>query len=658
MKKTLLLLAAIAVSVPSIIASDNTTDKSTGLLLSDFYGRHVSPDGRYIAGDNLEGYAIYDLKTGDYLQPNVDWGIGNCMARRGIAVGIFDGKAAIFRDGEVEIIGPDDSKAHAITPDGSLIVGWIGNEDAVPGGGDITYFPCYWTVDKSGAISELQKLPYPELDFTGRKYQYITAMRVSDDGNVILGQTMDRSGSVCFPIIYTRKDGVWEYSQPANSLINPNNLDLPAFPGDSPVQPDYLNYMTAEEKAAYEEAYQKFVDSGWSSEFYPEPSDYMSGENRDKYLADVAAYKEAADEFNKKMSEFMTAFKAVLKDTPDFVLNQHALSADGTQFMIVCGAKGKEYKGQILFTNYVFNLTDGTYKIIESEKTPAVSELTADGSLLCSTYVGTNSKKPSEAYIFPAGREDYMTLYDWLAETRPEMAEFMNDNLMHAYYYTDPKRGTKIDADPYLFSGIPHSDPAMITIAGGVKSSTWTDVESPASKSTYILSTWQPLDIKGTLKFGADEVSETEGHSVTVRLALDGGEFNQDILNELGLTISDLAVLDISAPRLEQDGTVAIDVEALAEGTATINAVLEDQKVSCAVTVSKEVGIEAVYADGVSVSGGVVIADGQEIEVFNLSGICVAKGYGRYDLNLLPTGLYLIKATGADGKTSLMKVTL
>ena len=110
----------------------------------------------------------------------------------------------------------------------------------------------------------------------------------------------------------------------------------------------------------------------------------------------------------------------------------------------------------------------------------------------------------------------------------------------------------------------------------------------------------------------------------------------------------------------EESNFVAFDVTGVAEGKADITVVVNGTlTVTVKVNVVKGSSVEDVVATKatISVKGNEVIAtDAQKLEIYNISGMCVAKANAdTLDVAHLAQGIYVAVATNAAGERTTMK---
>ena len=81
------------------------------------------------------------------------------------------------------------------------------------------------------------------------------------------------------------------------SLVNPDNIELPQDPGEGPAAPKAEDFLSPEEKTAFEKALEEWENkNGGSSNpdfnSYPDVNDFLGEESK-------ARYDEAYDEYIK-----------------------------------------------------------------------------------------------------------------------------------------------------------------------------------------------------------------------------------------------------------------------------------------------------------------------------------------------------------------------
>lgn len=154
----------------------------------------------------------------------------------------------------------------------------------------------------------------------------------------------------------------------------------------------------------------------------------------------------------------------------------------------------------------------------------------------------------------------------------------------------------------------------------------------------------------------ASVVSEETGASLTNTLRIYGGNFTSvefSSSNEAVATIGDIM-------ENHDDATATVEVVAVANGVATITACVDDLIFAAfKVTVDAQSGV----SDAVAVKPAIVVTDNQvaapdavRLEIFNISGACVARAQGStLSVAGLAQGIYVAAATDAAGKRTTLK---
>lgn len=394
--KNLLLLGSALLMSTAAFATD------TPQTIENFFTVGISPNGQWLVGQGGSySLLIKNLATGDTYEYYEDdshayaTGSGSVVSNNGTVIGTTDNlSASYWENGEwIDLKTPDVDGAtntvNSITPDGNIICGNVGNAAVSLETSEIMCLPAVWYRGEDGTFGDPVLLPHPSFDFTGRVPQYITAVSISDDGNVIVGQMQDYTGFVIQPIVYVRNENKeWTYALIHPELTNPNGVEFPEYPGEFDLLCDKTDFMTQEEIDAYNkavedyynaqeslifpqpeqfmsddeydaymealneyyetwenypeyvdymteaelEAYNKAVDEYYEkigSLVYPDIDDYMTDEEKAEYAAAYAIYEQAYDEWNEKYMAFEDAFSSCLADGYTYLFNNFRISPDG-----------------------------------------------------------------------------------------------------------------------------------------------------------------------------------------------------------------------------------------------------------------------------------------------------------------------------------------
>lgn len=473
MKKTLLLLAA-ALGAQVMLAS-------TPAVYYDFQFTGVAPNGT-LAGSFLYGNAsIMNPKTGeifnsyncsDDMAVYYTEGLGNCVSNTGVLTGstFMTNNAAYWRGGAwTTLYTPKPqytNMTNGITADGLTICGNIGLEAmsledvATP-----MLVPAVWELQSDGTYGSPKTLPYPSLDFTGRVPQYVTAVAISDDAKTIAGQVVDYSGQLTYPIIYTKdENGEWSYSTEVGlSLVNPNNIKFPEWPGDSPSMPTLDQFMAPDEVEAYNQDLNDWFANGMQGDA-PELEDYATEEEIAAFNAAMAKWQAYYDEWLPKYKAFDEALQQLLAD-PDhksFQFNSVSLSPDGKTYVTTAQTEipNPDPMGRFPFITInsalTINVADGTVTNYPADGMNTVQALN-DGTII--GFV-ENSLGIKQAAMYLPGSTTVTKLEDYVQEKNPDLYAWMKENMNFDVEYPvfNPETEEYEDKTENMwFTGVPHA---------------------------------------------------------------------------------------------------------------------------------------------------------------------------------------------------------
>lgn len=498
MKKTLLLSAAVLMASTPMFAEFSVQQLDN----APFMG--ISPNGKYsiftIDGimlgvvnlEDMSGDIYMDERGSDYYQNEYLPGYGTCVANDGSAVGnavLYEptsettystsDNAVVYKNGELTVLPsprPDlFNMAHAITPDGSVICGNVGNDNFGLDSKKIMMVPAVWYRNADGGYDDPVLLPHPETDFLGGVPQSVTANAISADGNTVAGTITATSGFWVYPIVYKRDaSGKWSYSLPSLNLFYTHpEVQVPENPGE---YPDMEDFISEEGKAAYDAAMEPWQAAGGNDySTYPALEDFMTDEEKaayqaacTKYMADKAAYDEAVD--------------AATAGSITLTFNNVVLSPDGKQFsstyvpdsgfgplkpgklspkhspFMKKGTREGETTDYTVSTVFVFNLDDDTYKTYSCENGVNVTCAANNGIL-----VGYSSDIYTPiAYVMDPAK-GVAPMQEYYQESCPAMSTWINENMNYLIETVDGDTGETITEEK-LISGIPFCTPDMQTI--------------------------------------------------------------------------------------------------------------------------------------------------------------------------------------------------
>ncbi|MDE5998448.1 MAG: hypothetical protein K2G77_09600 [Muribaculaceae bacterium] len=473
MKKLLLLTGISAISLAAL------AEVQEPKLIDDAIICSISPDGTYAVSQGLGKLRILNLITGEEYtkygeSENGEYyaGDGNCVSNNGIVVASTpDNPYPLYwKDGKWHNLPVPSSAmisnfAQAINADGSRMCGTLriagmGNKDDM-----LMVAPCVWNAEGDGYSMPVM-LPHPEFDYSGSVPQYITAIDISADGKVVVGQIRDANGILNYPIIYRENEnGEWSYEIPHEELINPDKLEAAPFPGDGPIIPQFESYMTSEEIAAYDEAFQEYVDSGCQIPC-PEYWDFMTLEEIEAYNNAVDEYNEKAIAYNEKYVAWATYIFSVANSSPDYAFNQVRISPDGKTIGCTVQIVGEfdPMTGYPTVENTVWLMDLTSDKITKYNK---------DGDIninyVANNGIGignTSSGAASNSYILQDG--EAKDIVEWMNTQVPAYASWINDNMIFTYedeVYNEANGNTETIYTEGVLTGRATATPDMSVIS-------------------------------------------------------------------------------------------------------------------------------------------------------------------------------------------------
>lgn len=438
MKKSLLFVGISALSICAFAAEPEPT------LLLDTRVTSISSNGKYAVSMGAYGgmsiINLSDLKSVDqweYIYEDYVPGHGKNISDTGIAVGVSDlGLPEYWKDGEWHTLRmPDEvissNLATAITPDGNRICGLLGISPLVYDDDALLKVPCVWEADGDGYGMPIL-LPHPDEDFAGRVPMYVTAIDISADGKVIVGQVIDAVGMINYPIIYKEdENGEWSYDIPYMSLINPDGIDVPKFPGEGPMMPSEESYMTPDELQEYNEAYQAYINSNYQLP-YPKYEDYMSETEIEDYQAAYNKFEEDYKTWSAEYEKWAVAYQKVLNNSPAFIFNSILISPDGKSFGCTVEVVDMDSPNP---SGWGYATEHHTW-VLGVDKFEVTKYISKDLNItwMCDngiTLAATSVNSPNNSFVLQNG--EIIDMLTWMQSQNPEYASWMEENMNYSY---------------------------------------------------------------------------------------------------------------------------------------------------------------------------------------------------------------------------------
>ncbi|MDE6288420.1 MAG: T9SS type A sorting domain-containing protein [Muribaculaceae bacterium] len=479
MKKTLLLLSLGCVS--GMMSAEMVAPK----IFAPAVFQKMTPDGRYVVSEMYGMVQIFDLvenKSYDYFDENANdmWsvGIGNSFNEQCVLVGSAqtESNAAYWQNGKwysLPLTGEEKNTniANAITPDGSRICGTVSIVEMTLDDATMTV-PVLWQRNAEGTYDNYIVLPHPEADHTGRAPQYISAISISPDGKAVAGTVTDCQGRLITPIVYTENEnGEWSYSLPMSQFINPENIEIPENPGEYPEWPDAKKYMTPEEVAAYEAAYDEWVQNFYQGDM-PEYADYMTAEEKAQYEAAYTAWQEEAAVFEEKQTVYLDALEEICNTSVSCLDNNVFFSPDGKSIAVTAVTFVPDpdswIPGGTKDVDHVWTIDLASGAIQKYEDCEAhVNNWYPDGTIVAwGNLWGENP----ESYLLKDGKST--SFYDYLTSINPELKAWVDENMKHVVEIYDWETEEVIQQEG-IYVGVPVFSADMKTVASFTSTSAW-----------------------------------------------------------------------------------------------------------------------------------------------------------------------------------------
>lgn len=500
MKKTLLLTSSLLFG----LCFGNATEV---LKFDNAYFHGVAPDGS-LAVSYLDGNAgLINPKTGQIIgaygasedgSSYYGESLGNCVSNTGIALGTtsMSVNAAYWKGGEWFVLPTTHPEmtntSEGITPDGLFICGSVGMAEISLEDTDTPMLlPAVWELQPDGTYGEPTLLPHPDYDLTGRVPQYITAISISANGKVIVGQLQDYSGILPQPIVYTKSDdGTWSYTLPAQHLLNPNNITLPEYPGDSPQQPQPTDFMTEEEKAAYDAAYNEWYENVWELGNWddaPNVEDFMTDDEKAAYQAALAEWQTQYENWQTLYDAWNAEWELIIQDATKFVFNNCYITPDGKTLLTTHSIDEDDpmswmgYK--TVYGASTIDLTTGDIKLYPANEF-LCSQILENGTILGS--IRDNQLGTVRAALIMPGEEEFTYLDEYVQTADPEIYDSMKELMQVDIMAWDPETGDDVVYENIWITGVPFASSDMSIVTTSVFNSF--NFDDPASAYGYVLS--------------------------------------------------------------------------------------------------------------------------------------------------------------------------
>lgn len=551
MKKILPICASLLLSAGSVMAAPEglKPEVFTNIAFSS-----ISDNGIWVSGNLPDGYStivrnlstkqewiseaelIGDANSGYEPVESYDFGMGRAISNSGTAVGHKNGQAAYFENGQWILLktvagtpAGTESMAQSITPDGSMIVGYIGNVPLSTDAKESMSSPVVWMRQNDGTYGNPIVLPHPEKDITNRVPQYVTANMVSLDGRSVAGFMRDYLGMLQQPVLFYLDDkNEWNYKVLGDGLVNPNNVEFPEYPGEfDEAAPNYEDYFEPGQQRQWEAAHDAWAANGEQGE-EPMPQDFMSPAKKEAYLAVYTPWYLKYVAWAREYEKFETSLMDCVASGVDFLQNNVTISPDGKMvgatrmITTVTPPTGNQLEPtiEIKYAVTVFDAETGAPTLYDAEESMMIMDIARDYSIL-STVLDPDGIEQRQAYIYPEAAVKCMPLYEYMYELNEEMGEWMEDNMLQDVYYALGPNDTLLSKE-VVCSGIPvaTSDLSVI-LTRIIDTSLWVD-ENSAVAYSYVLPTGLEVTPAAVENIESAEAVMTIGPNATLQFT---GEF-------------------------------------------------------------------------------------------------------------------------------------
>lgn len=642
MKKMLPLLASAMVAL-GMNAADVEPQVLPNVQLAG-----ISANGEWTVSADFSTSAttIFNLFTGEIWEYGeaagtqlYTTGFGRAVSDGGIVVaqGYDDDLPYVWKDGEWILLpfSEDDFGVSptAITSDGKHIVGFAQktafgmSEDAV------SVVPVVWNMNDDGTYAMYESLDYPKLDISGRVPQYILLDDVNADGTVIAGCMVDYSGMFITPIVYTLDaEDNWTYSVPQEGLLNPNNIEFPPYPGEAPEEPLPSDYMSEEQYAAYQEAINAYYDRPT-----PQPEDYMSEESLQSYQEAIDLYY--SDPYTYPypwVTSYMTeeeynTYQAAVNAYYDVPMPSATEYMDPEQQQAYLEAKDQYDIDYATWLDEFYAFYDIFYTLIEDVNVPSYemnsARISPNGRYYMMTRtVATEDPDSWSGYSY----SDAPMVFDLMADTYK-----VKDEVADAF-------GNGVTDNGGVYGATPATDYTRDAVVADSYDAPLTTLSEYIAKKDETLSAWVKDNLTNEF-YSFDweynpETEEWEEVMTTVEKCLLGTPSASEDLSTFVTWIPN--TFNLADASYYYSYVLPIKGASDAIGAITVD--------------RKNFSIKAERLGVISITG-----EAANISVFDMSGrrVFTLDNPSSKVSTGLTAGSYVVKATGADGRSTVAKVS-
>lgn len=510
-------IAALFILLP-LIAGAQVMEKYPGISFTK-----LSNNGRYLVSTS-PSTVILDRDTEEVYQYGTTYavGLGNAISDNGIIVGstASNSKPCYWQDGEWHLLPHNAGNnvsfgmANSISPDGKSIVGYIDCR-AITKKQWPMVSPVLWTLNPTTGEYEFSMLPEPVMDITERTPQQVSATFISEDGKTALGQVTDNRGMLEYQAIYRLDDeGKWSIENSGQDGMLVEDAYWPPYP-TRPVKPQAADYLTDEEKQAFNDANRAYLDSleivalTGKNPHMPFYEEFIKA-NKEKYDADMAKYEEDNSHYVTDLYAYFDAYAANLT-YKRYEFNSHKLSANGRYYTVNFiypdpGDNNPDInKVKMFLSPKFFDIGDPDAEPeLTIDNSMAVYTISNYGCIAAATPKSDARIYSRTTYLIRPGQEPQL-YSDWIKANHPEAQKWLEENMT----YTVPQDCDQTPGPQVLYGTVRMNPDETKLIATAVD-------PSNEQYMTYFMD-FAPTSGIGSVAVSNTEVVETARYDITGR---------------------------------------------------------------------------------------------------------------------------------------------
>lgn len=388
----------------------------------------ISENGKYACASNMGVAVLWDTEKDNNITTFDDqYYYCDCVSNDGVMAGSAgetgtEQPILLSADKIVYLPTPTDrtwsyGSARGISSDGKMVCGLLSDASINIMDNATPILPFVWEID--GDNITCTELPFPEKDFTGRCPQGYHPLMVAESKNRILGRQIDFSGMAGAFIVWERTapGEPWTYRVLGEDVVYKDGPDFPEYP-EEPENVDYTEYMTEDEIAAYDEAYDQWWANGLMGD-QPDRKDFITDpERKEAYIEAMNEYNEAYDIYLAGLDAFNEVYSQRITD---YSLDLYSFSGSFSGRYVGCTLSKLDFS-----TGFPMSATYPCYyDLDDNDKFVSLEEdqykgygmsgrITDNGDIVVSNPASASMYDARNSYVIPAGQDKAVTIYEFL----------------------------------------------------------------------------------------------------------------------------------------------------------------------------------------------------------------------------------------------------